>query len=157
MPLGTSVLHEDVDGIPLLSLVMMEACEEGRPEKLVRLLDAGMSPDTVFDADSGARLLHWAVTRDVVASRCLLEHGAAVNTAALQGDTPLMYAVALDEVSGALSASDSASIVRLLLAHGADPNMRNAAGHTAHDVLSGQTATEPDAVHCVLSALVRSA
>jgi len=70
--------------------------------------------------------LHVAVTggnADVV--DLLLKSGAPVNAADVRGMTPLMWAVATDRADP--------RIVRLLLAHGADPSSRSPGGETAVD------------------------
>ena len=57
--------------------------------------------------------------------KTLLDAGAQVNVADVRGMTPLMLAVATD--------LQSAEVVRLLLAKGADPNAKSQAGETAMD------------------------
>ena len=94
------------------------AAASGAAEVLPLLISAGIPVDT--KNQFGETPLFFAARRDPRAVRALLEAGAGVNVTSNQGATPLMEAV---EDCGAES-------VRLLVAAGADPRVRNARGES---------------------------
>ena len=58
----------------------------------------------------------------------LLDHGAAIDSRSISGETPLHWASAYGHVE----------VVRLLLEHGADPNARTKYGMTPSDYASSK-------------------
>jgi ankyrin repeat protein len=87
----------------------------GNATILALLLDAGASPDVLHPDDLSRRMtpLAWAANRDnTAAAKLLISHGANVNAQCARLCTPLMYA-------------DTPAMAELLLANGADPNIRD--------------------------------
>jgi tankyrase len=88
---------------------------------------------------NGVTALHHAVRfRSVAAVKALIEHGADVNRACRRnGSTPLHRAVTQTGAPGTAGRGQAArEIVKLLLAAGADPSLRNKAGKTPADYVS---------------------
>jgi ankyrin repeat protein len=67
-------------------------------------------------------------------ARHLLEHNASVNARIRHGDTPLLLAVAEDNVA----------LVKLLLEHGADPSLADSDGVTPLRISGFATVNDPD-------------
>ncbi len=88
---------------------LMHAASSGSLEAMTLLLDSGASVNAVNT--SGATALMMSVT-DIEKVRLLLARGADVNAASNRGRTALLLAAMSD---------GSAPIVRLLMAHGANP------------------------------------
>lgn len=102
------------------------ACWEGKAD-VVRLLFP-YDPDVIREND-GYPHIHMACGGGSVETvRFLLEHGSSVNETDSEGDTPLHLAVS--ELYEKPSLPD---IVRLLIEHGADPDIRNRFGHSPLD------------------------
>ena len=121
----------------------------GKRALLQRLLDAGLDPASP-DPDSGNTLLH-SLCRDGAPTPdtdLLLDHGADANARNARGETPLLLACRRD---GTLSLS--ASLIRTLVEHQADPNLCDQAGHTAMHYLEqtcGGPAKVPDNIRDLL-------
>lgn len=106
---------------------------------------------------NGVTPLHHATRfRSPAAVAALLAHGAGVNQACTRsGSTALHRAIASTGAPGTAGKSAEArAIISLLLAHGADPSIRNRAGKTPADyvrdeatlrLLSNAPATRPHA------------
>ena len=120
-----------------------------RREILQRLLDAGLDPASP-DPDSGNTLLH-SLCRDGAPTPdtdLLLDHGADANARNARGETPLLQACLRD---GAMALS--ASLIRTLVEHQADPNLCDQAGHTAMHYLEqscGGPAGVPDNIRDIM-------
>jgi ankyrin repeat protein len=99
------------------------------------LIQAGAQPDAIDK--SGVAALHRAVrTRSTGAVRALLAAGANARLPNKSGSTPLHLAVQNTGRGGSGSAAaqaEQAEIIRLLLAHGARPSDKNAAGKSVRD------------------------
>lgn len=107
--------------------------------RLVELLMAGANIHAIDK--NGVTALHHAVRfRSPGAVKALIEHGANVNQACRRsGSTPLHRAVTQTGAPGTKGRSQEAlEIVRLLLAAGADPSMRNKAGRMPADYVSDE-------------------
>ncbi len=122
------------------------AASAGRREAVEALLEAGVNPNRLYRWSP----LHWAASNghgDVV--RVLLAHGADPAIEDHRGRTPLDQAKGSEVVAALLEAGvdpdrqyggytplhnaaalDDAAMVETLLAHGADPNMRDDRGRT---------------------------
>lgn len=98
---------------------LMHAAAFGDLETLKLLLDAGA--DVNAHNDFNATALLWAA-REPEKARILIEHGANVNVQSKQGRTPLMVA--------SLRRGGSA-VVALMLAKGADVNLKDSRNSTA--------------------------
>lgn len=82
---------------------------------------------------TGAMPLHFAVYKGRSAvMNALISSGADVNAQDYYGCTPLHYAA----FSGFIGA-ERAEIVRMLIAAGADPSIRNNSGRTPADICAG--------------------
>jgi hypothetical protein len=87
----------------------------GNATILALLLDAGANPDVLHPDDRSRRMtpLAWAANRDhAEAAKLFIRSGANVNAQCARNCTPLMYA-------------GTPEMVEILLAHGADPNIRD--------------------------------
>jgi ankyrin repeat protein len=95
----------------------------------LNLLPNGVKVEAARTSDDyGATAIFNAILKRRTAMvESLLRSGTNVNTRDARGMTPLMAAATLGDEE----------IVRLLLAKGADPSLRNAAGQTASDVAYG--------------------
>ena len=113
---------------------LMWAARSGAVDAMRALLDGGSEPDA-RDTRNGWTPLHHAIhTGHVAAARLLLERGADVNARA-RLLTPLLMA----------AADPDPTLVRLLLAYGADPHARGAGGSTALTVaVSGGALSDLD-------------
>ncbi len=98
---------------PAGSTLLHHAAGFGTLETMTWLLDAGA--DVNAKNRRGSTPLHWAI-HDEAKVRLLLARGAAVNAKQVEGRTPLYLAASLGNGHG---------ILRLLLDHGADPNLAN--------------------------------
>lgn len=96
------------------SFPLAEAAAIGNAEMLALLLDAGADPESA-NADGETALMVLSRTNRVEAARRLIEAGADVNRAETwRGQTPLMWA----------AAQSQPAMIRLLLEHGAEPDVR---------------------------------
>ena len=96
---------------------LMMAALRGRRDWVLRLLELGAAVNR-----SGWTPLHYAASGPEPAIvALLLDRGAAVDARAANGNTPLLMAARYGAIEGAT----------LLLARGADPRLRNAAGLSA--------------------------
>jgi ankyrin repeat protein len=116
-------------------LELSEICAEQNPDakdqrmRLVALLKSGA--DIHATDKNGVTALHHAVRfRSPTAVKTLIEHGANVNQACRRsGSTPLHRAVVgAGAPSTAGKQAEAREIVRLLIAAGADPSIRNKLG-----------------------------
>ena len=99
--------------------------------KLQSLLQAGLDPSS--KTFNGPPLLDWAASsRNLVATKMLLDAGANPNQTDNAGVTPLMHS------------GGCAECFALLLAHGADPTMRDKRGATAISYIASMS-QGPDA------------
>jgi uncharacterized protein len=137
-PLMWSILHGQTDAALLLiergadvnlrskdGASAIKAAINGDLKVLRRLIDAGA--DVNMRDDRGATPAMWAANRgDVDCLKALIEAGCDLNLQDTmeynEGHTALMYATPA-----------RLDVVELLLTHGADPNIRNKAGHTASE------------------------
>ena len=111
-----ALLHADAKLLnargPQGATPFMFAALYGDAPLLAQLLKRGANPNA--KDDSGSTALMWAVTRNNLAeARVLLDHGAEVNALSDYQRSPLMIAAGLP---------GSRPLVKLLLAHGANPN-----------------------------------
>jgi ankyrin repeat protein len=117
-----------------------DAVARGDIETLTRLLEAG---GDVYQRDEKDRSLLFLAVREAVplaVVHLLLDHGADVNErSGRMGLTPLMAAASLVADADVSSGDTSSSLVRLLLARGADVNAlaTNGAGALARAVVAG--------------------
>ena len=93
------------------STLLHHAAGFGTADTLALLIEQGADVDAVNRRRSTP--LHWAI-HDEAKVRLLLDRGAGVNARNVEGRTPLYLAASL---------GSGAPAVRLLLAHGADPNL----------------------------------
>lgn len=97
---------------------LWQACFDGKPDEVRRLMAAGADPEKVYISRRGiASAL--MVAQSVEVARVLVEYGANVNFVGEEGKTPLM---------GSLLHRPDA--VKYLLEHGANPNARDNKGNT---------------------------
>ena len=103
-------------------------CKQGKTGAVRLLLKSGCNPGTVKNPRPGPifHVVKGASSRHTKCLRLLIAHGVNVNIKASRtGKTPLMIAVDQPSWSG------YATVVYLLLAAGADPNLRDATGDAA--------------------------
>jgi len=149
---------EKLQGLYVPTTPLLLAVENGLEEIVRSLLDA--KADANAPDPSGDTPLHYAVNRrSVELVRLLLAHGAKVNARNSEGATPLLRAVRNDPDSGIASLlldqkadpnlagpngdtplrfavrQGRKNLVELLLAKGANPNLRNDQGVTLLDEL----------------------
>lgn len=118
-------------GDPLLML----ACYYGHVAAVRALLARGADPDK--RDERGQTPLAGAAFKGVVeVAEALVEGGASINAAGADGRTPLMMAAAFNRTE----------MVRWLLAHGADPDLRDRAGLRAIDAATALGARDAAAV-----------
>lgn len=99
------------------STPLAEAAANGNPDMIALLLDAGADVARA-NADGQTALMIVARTNKLAAARVLIEAGADVNRAeSWRGQTPLMWA----------AAQSQPGMIRLLLEHGAVPDVRSMA------------------------------
>lgn len=116
---------------PLDRSLLGLACDHGHVEAARMLLAHGANPDT-RDAEGQTPLVVAAVKGRLDLAAALVHAGANVNAPAVDGRTALMRAAASNRVES----------VRWLLAHGADPALRDAAGARAVDIATGAGAAD---------------
>ncbi|MDO5463671.1 MAG: ankyrin repeat domain-containing protein [Akkermansia sp.] len=135
---------------------LWQACFDGKPDEVRRLMAAGADPEKVYISRRGiASAL--MVAQSVEVARVLVEYGANVNFVGEEGKTPLMGSLLhrpdavkyLLELGANPNARDhkgntplhhctyNAESARLLIEAGADVNARNEAGDTPLMVQSG--------------------
>jgi ankyrin repeat protein len=105
--------YDGLDGsIPLFVIAAVAPADQGNAlSTTLEVLKKGADPNVPNDAKATA--LMWAAT-DVAKTRVLLAHGAAVNAVSADFRTALIAAAARP---------GGAPVVKLLLDHGADPNL----------------------------------
>src|SRR5688500_276838 len=112
-----------------------DAVDQGT--RLAALLDSGV--DVHASDKNGVTALHHAVRfRSPAAVRVLIERGANVNQACRRsGSTPLHRAVTQTGAPGTAGRGKEAiKIIRLLLAAGADPSIKNKTGRKPADYVT---------------------
>eukprot|EP00698_Gefionella_okellyi_P011444 TRINITY_DN3015_c1_g2_i1.p1 TRINITY_DN3015_c1_g2~~TRINITY_DN3015_c1_g2_i1.p1 ORF type:complete len:278 (-),score=63.28 TRINITY_DN3015_c1_g2_i1:555-1388(-) len=121
-------VHVRADGgrSPLHRAAWVENCDG-----IATLLAAGADPN-VRDFDLRTPLFDVCHDGNVACANALLSGGASVNARDVRGMTPLHECVSGSAVSR------MPKMVQLLLAYGADVNVRNSVGQTPADVLSKQ-------------------
>lgn len=126
------LLREDPEGVSLRgtggSTPLMYAALYGDAASLRQLIERGADPNASNDA--GATALMWAID-DPDKVRLLLEHGADPNAMSLESRTPLVIA---------LSNRGSASVVTLLLGHGANLDAKTYRGQSLFGGAGGDEA-----------------
>jgi ankyrin repeat protein len=101
---------------------------------LEMLLEHGADPNAQDTRNGFTGLHHAAVNSRLAPAEVLLKHGANVNAQAMNGETPLVFAVG----------NGNQEFTTLLLEHGADPNLQDHSGQTPLDhLLSRQSAGLP--------------
>ncbi len=125
---------------------LFEICCERRPkaaDQRRRLLAALKRGADVHATDkNGVTALHHAVRfRSPAAVKVLLAHGARVNQACRRnGSTPLHRAVTQSGAPGTAGQSQAAKeIIKLLLAAGAEPSLKNKLGKSPVDYVHDST------------------
>ncbi len=130
---GADVNAKDLTG----QTPLMNAALYGNVEIMKRLLAKGADVNAVGAAGGGTvkngpialglfTPLIWAATYgSTEAIQLLLDAGARVNVQDIRGMTPLMLAVGSDHADP--------NVIRMLLAKGADPNIKSKGGETAAD------------------------
>lgn len=110
-----------------MSELLFDAVRRGDVAQVEKLLDAGADPNAVADGSLGWRPLHMAIEAigeegaPIAVLRVLLERGAHANSWDREREaTPLLMAVFRSQPAS----------VRLLLAHGANPDVIGAEGDT---------------------------
>lgn len=112
--LANSVLSDAYEGAPPLAL----AAAGGHLEVVRALLDAGAEPDLSGQDGTALMMAVWNNLPEVI--ELLLAGGASANATGPCGETPLHYAALKGRVE----------LGRLLLAHGANPNVHTTQGRT---------------------------
>jgi ankyrin repeat protein len=105
---------------------------------LERLIKLGADPNKRNDA--GATALMWAAL-DPEKTRVLLAHGADVNARSAEMRTPLMVAA---------GRPGGAPVVKLLLAHGANPNPTSNPGAESSPLLEASLAGDAESIEALL-------
>ena len=106
-----------------LTRALILASSEGHVEVMKALLEAGAAPGGT-DPNGNTSLHHAAHNNQVEAVRLLLESGVGVNQKGALASTPLH--LALVRTDG--DVRDRSEVIAVLLAAGADPNVRNEQG-----------------------------
>jgi tankyrase len=125
---------------------LFQICCERNPEpatQRTKILEALQQGADIHASDkNGVTALHYAVRfRSPVAVQTLIEHGANVNQACRKsGSTPLHRAVVQTGAPGTAGKSEQAKqIIRLLLAAGASPTIRNKLGKRPSDYVTDRS------------------
>jgi len=130
---GVDLNAADDSGLtPLMSLAGSNSMGEEKTERLLALLDRGADPLLKDELD--ATVLHWIEWYPVDADFSaflgkVLEAGVDVNESDGMGDTPLHRAIFPFG-----NTTNGSALVRWLLDHGADKDIRNDAGATPLDL-----------------------
>ena len=104
---------------------LQEASAEGRLVDVVTLLS--QDTDVAAADDSGFTALHFACQQgSYEIAQALLEAGTQVNVKDSWGNTPLWKSV--------FAFQDDPRLIRLLLDHGANPDLANKSGRTARQM-----------------------
>jgi uncharacterized protein len=121
---GRPILPPGAEGSPIY-----QAAKLGSRESLVLLTNYGVDPDaesTERGRVGDTALIIAAQQGDVAAARLLVEFGASANHTTANGDSALLEAI--------LAPANASQFVKLLLAHGADPDIKNSKGQTARQL-----------------------
>lgn len=144
--------------------VLSHMAGQGRVDIMRLLLEHGADVEQADDI--GETPLRYAAANSLDATNLLLEHGAAVDAPGLGGQTPLLGAAAAGDMKqmntllahgaqvnaqskaritalmcaarASCSHADQAEVVRLLLAHGADPDLISNYGAVAEQLAQGE-------------------
>lgn len=108
---------------PNLGIPLVRAVINDKPEIVTQLIKAGTYPDQYQDGRISA-LWHAVYRANPDMVRILLEAGANVNTQTVSGNTPL-HQILERSASGEVSRDKRISIIKLLLAYGADITLAN--------------------------------
>ncbi len=120
------------------STPFMYAVLYSSPATLERLIRLGADPNQRNDA--GATALMWAAV-DLAKTQVLLAHGADVNACSDDARTPLMAAA---------SHPGGAAVVKLLLAHGANPNPNSNPSAESSPLLEASLAGDAETMQLLL-------
>src|SRR5262245_58919823 len=111
---------------PPPQLDIFEAAAAGNAERVVELLEADDGLATAW-TDDGFTALHYACFFGTAAAAvALLDAGA-------DADVASRNEMGVRPINSAAAGPEAVATVRALLAHGADPNGKQASGHTALD------------------------
>ena len=107
---------------------LMLAAQSGDIKRIKQLLQKGADIDAEDIVSGNTALIDALFTGMIEAALLLIDKGADVSKSGSLGMTPLIWAVK----------QGSTELVREMLKHGADPNVKDATGYSAHDYAEKQ-------------------